>query len=99
MLLDVGNFFNMYLKKQGVSANRYSLEALYLMLQVNAILSTQAALRLIWNRSVKNKPGAGGYISLDLDLEFKNKFNKEAIKKLVPSARRKSLYRICHSLE
>ena len=40
----------------------------------------------------------GGNIPLDLDLEFKNKFVKEATKKLGPSATHKSMDTICHSL-
>lgn len=91
-------FFLLYLKHQGGAANKYALEALYLMFQIYALLSPQAAHRLIWNRSAKNKPGASGNIPLDLLLEFFNKFVKEAIKKLGPSATRKSLDRICHSL-
>ena len=91
-------FFLMYLKHQGGSATKYALEALYLMFQIHALLSPQAAHRLIWNRFAKNKAGAGGNIPLDLDLEFKNKMVKESIKKLGPSATRKSLDRICHSL-
>ena len=75
-------FFLMYLKHQG--ANKYLLEALYLMFQTNAMLSPQAAHRLIWNRFIKNKPGIGGNIPLDLQLEFYNKLVKDAIKKLDP---------------
>ena len=89
-------FFLMYLKHQG--ANKYSLEALYLMFQINAMLSPQAAHRLIWNRFIKNKQGIGGNIPLDLQLEFYNKLVKDAIKKLGPHASKKSLDRICHSL-
>lgn len=91
-------FYLMYLKKQGGSAKKYALEALYFLFQVYALLSPQEAHPLVWNRTVKNKPGVGGNIRLDLDLEFKNKFVKEAIKKLGPSATRKSMDRICHSL-
>lgn len=91
-------FFLMYLKHQGGSATKYSLECLYQMFQVYALLSPQSAHRLIWNRSVKNKPGRGGNIPLDLQLEFYNKTVKEAIKKLGPAASVRSLDRICHSL-
>ena len=91
-------FFLMYLKHQGTSANKYSLEALYLMFQLYALLSPKESHRLIWNRFVKNKHGQFGNISLDLNLEFKNKLVKEAIKHLGPSASKKSLDRICHSL-
>ena len=89
-------FFLMYLKHQG--ANKYSLEALYLTFQINAMLSPQAAHRLIWNRFIKNKQGIGGNIPLDLQLEFYNKLVKDAIIKLGPHASKKSLDRICHSL-
>ena len=57
-------FFLMYLKHQGGSATKYALEALYLMFQVRALLSPQAAQRLIWSRFTKNKAGAGGQHSL-----------------------------------
>lgn len=87
-------FFLMYLKHQGKSSTKYSLEALYLMFQLHALLSPQSAHSLIWNRFVKNKPGMGGNIPLDLQLEFYNKSVKEAIKKLGPNASRKSLDRI-----
>lgn len=91
-------FFLMYLKHQGGSATKYSLECLYQMFQIYGLLSPQSAHRLIWNRSVKNKPGRGGNIPLDLQLEFYNKTVKEAIKKLGPAASQRSLDRICRSL-
>ena len=49
-------------------------------------------------RSVKNKPGQSANIPLDLDLEFKNKTIKQAIKNLGPSANQKSSDRIGCSL-
>ena len=63
-------FFLLYLRAGGQSTTKYSLEALYLMCQINILLSPQAAQRLIWNRSVKNKNGLGGNIPLDVQLEF-----------------------------
>lgn len=87
----------MYLKHQGSASTKCCLEALYLMFQVYGILSPQAAHRLIWNRSVKNKK-ASSNITLDLMLEFYNKTMKEAVKKLGPSASPKSLDRIANSL-
>ena len=96
-ILRCWKFFLMYLKHQGGSATKYSLEALYLMFQVYALLSPQAAHRLIWNRGVKIRI-SGVNIALDLRLEFFNKTIKEAIKKLGPSATQKSLDRISHSL-
>lgn len=83
------NFFFMYLKKQGTSANKYSLDALYLIFQVHALLSPKESHCLIWNSFVKNKHGQFGNISLDLYLEFKNRLVKEAIKNLGPSASKK----------
>jgi len=70
----------MYLKHQGGSATNYSLEALYLIFQVYALLSPQVAHCLIWNRGVKIRI-SGVNIPLDLRLEFFNKTIKEAIKK------------------
>ena len=90
-------FFLMYLKHQGGSSTKYSLEALYLIFQVYALLSPPASHRLVWNRGVKTKPGSSN-IPLDLLLEFYNKVIKEGVKKLGPSASQKSLDRICHSL-
>lgn len=91
-------FFLLYLKHHG-SSSKYSLEALYLMFQIYALLSPRSSHRLIWNRFIKNKSGMGGNIPLDLQLEFFNKTVKEAIKKLGPAASQKSLDRICHSLK
>lgn len=96
-ILRCWKFFLMYLKHQGGSATKYSLEALYLIFQVYALLSPQAAHRLIWNTGVKIRI-SGVNIPLDLCLEFFNKTIKEAIKKLGPSATQKSLDRISHSL-
>ncbi len=91
-------YFLLYLQNEGSSATKYSLEALYLMCQVNALLSPQAAHRLIWNRSVKNKTGHGGNIPLDLQLEFYNRILKGAVKNLGHNASKKSLDRICHAM-
>jgi hypothetical protein len=90
-------FFLMYLKHQGGSSTKYTLEALYFMFQVYALLSPQAAHRLIWNRSLKNKKGSSN-IPLDLMLEFFNKTMKQAVKNLGPAASEKSLNRIANSL-
>ncbi|XP_028410550.1 uncharacterized protein LOC114533248 [Dendronephthya gigantea] len=91
-------FFLLYLRTEGQSAAKYSLEGLYLMCQANALLSQQAAHRLIWNRSVKNKDGPGGNIPLDLQLEFFNRIMKAAVKNLGPNASKSSLNRISHSM-
>ena len=90
-------FFLMYLKHHGGSS-KYALEALYLMFQINVLLSAQEAHRLVWNRFVKNKSGIGGNIPLDLQLEFFNKLVKDAIKNQGSGASQNSINRICHSL-
>ncbi len=64
--------FLLYLRAEGQSTVKYSLEALYLLCQINVLLSPQAAQQLIWDRSVKTKSGLGGNIPLDLQLEFYN---------------------------
>ena len=84
-------YFLLYLRNEEMSAAKYSLEALYLLCQVNAILSPQAAHRLIWNRTVKNKAGLGGNIPLDLQLEFYNKVLKGAVRILAPTLQRNLL--------
>lgn len=91
-------FFLLYLRTEGQSTAKYSLEGLYLMCQVNALLSAQAAHRLIWNRFVKTKDGPGGNIPLDLQLEFFNRIMKAAVKNLGPNASKSSLDRISHSM-
>jgi len=95
--LDAGSFFLMYLKHQA-SLTKYSLEALYLLCQVYGMLSPRNAHQLIWNRFINNKPGPGGNIPLDLQLEFFNKTVKQALKNLGPNASRRSMDRICHSM-
>ena len=90
-------FFLMYLKHHGGSS-KYALEALYLMFQINILISPQEAHRLVWNRFVKNKSGIGGNIPLDLQLEFFNKLVKDAIKNQGSDASQNSINRICHSL-
>lgn len=91
-------YFLMYLKHHG-SSDKYALEALYLIFQAKALLSPQSAHRLIWNRFIKNKPGPGGNIPLDLQLEFYNKSVKEAVKNLGPNASVKSINRVCQCID
>ena len=91
-------FLLLYLKHDNGS-QKYSLEVLYLMFQINAILSPRSAHPLIWNRFTKLRPGHAGHIPLDLNLEFYNKTVKQAIKKLGSNASKKSINRICHSID
>lgn len=89
-------FLLLYLKHDNGS-QKYSLEVLYMMFQIHALLSPRSAHQLIWNRFTKLKHGHAGHISLDLNLEFYNRTVKQAIKKLGSNASRRSINRICHS--
>ena len=79
-------------------SQKYALEALYLMLQVHALLSPKAAQHLVWNRFSKRKHSLGGNISLDLQLEFLNRIFKDVVKKLGPNAKPRSISRICNAM-
>lgn len=75
-------FMLQYLKQDGARSRKYALEALYLQCQVNSLLSPQAAHRLVWNRFLKSKSGAGGNIPLDLALEHFYRIVKILMKNL-----------------
>jgi hypothetical protein len=62
-------FLLLYLKADGASSRKYCLEGLYLLCQINCLLSQREAYRLVWNRSVKRKTGRGGNIPIDLAME------------------------------
>ena len=49
--------------KDGSGSTKYSLEALYHVFQVFALLSPREAERLIWNRAVNNKGCSGSMLS------------------------------------
>ena len=84
-------FLLLHFKADGKGSTKYALEALYLILQLNAILSPRQAHRLMWNRTIRGKDGN---IPLDLDLEHDNRMAKEAIKKLGRNINEKSVTRI-----
>ena len=91
-------FFLLHLRNDKRST-KYALEALFMMFQVNSLLSPKAAHELIWNRLAKSKNCLGGNIPLDLLLEFYNRLLKDAVKKLGPNASQKSIDKICKSLK
>lgn len=84
-ILRCWKFFLMYLKHQGASATKYSLEALYLMFQVYALLSPRAAHRLVWDRVVKTKYGRCN-IPLDLLLELIKKRLSRSSAQVLPKS-------------
>ena len=79
-------------------AAQSSLEILYMLFQVYALLSPHSAHQLVWKRFIKTKRCSGGNIPLNLNLEFCNRVVKEAIKKLGPNASKRSIDQICHSM-
>ena len=85
--------------KHDSGSQKYSVEVLYMMFQIYALLSPHSAHQLIWNRFTKLKAGYGGNISLDLNLEFLNRIVKEAIKKLGPNGSKMAIDRICRSMK
>lgn len=84
-------FFLVLFKGDERGSTKYALEALYLILQVKAILSPKQAYRLLWNRTIRGKDCN---IPYDLDLEHDNRMAKEAIKNLGPNITEKSVTRI-----
>ena len=69
-------------------STKYAVEALYLQLQQQALLSPRQAFRQQWNRSVNNNGGSGKNVPLDLDVEHDNNSIKEGIRKLRPRCAR-----------
>lgn len=53
-------------------STKYALEALYLQLQQQALLSQRQAYRQRWNRSVNNRGGSGKNVPIDLEIEHDN---------------------------
>ena len=88
-----------YLKEDGAGSRKYALEAFYLQVQLNTLLSQKAAHRLTWNRFFKSKSGPGGNIPLDLALEHFNLLLKVLIRNLEPNGLNKNaIDRYCKSL-
>ena len=84
-------FLLLLFKGDEKGSTKYALEALYLILQVKAILSPRQGYRLLWNRTIKGKEYN---VPLDLDFEHDNRMTKEAIKKLGPNITEKSVTRV-----
>ena len=78
-------FLLLYLKADGAGSRKYCLEGLYLLFQINCLLSPRDSYRLVWNRSVKKKNGLGGNIPIDLAMEHYIRIIKLLKRKLGPS--------------
>lgn len=72
---------------------KYSLEALRLMMQTNAVLSPNLAHQVTWNRFVNVRGGAGNNIPCDLYNEHVNKELKKLIQNMGSNVTESALQR------
>eukprot|EP00794_Sanderia_malayensis_P008410 gene8410-9308_t len=92
-------FMLLYLKADGPSSTKYSLEGFYLLCQYYSLLSKKGAFNLKWNRFFKSSNGKDGNIPLDLALEHFNGMLKNIFRMLGPNAtNNKILDRYCKAL-
>jgi len=75
-------------------SSKYALEALYLQLQQQAILSPRQGYRQRWNRSVNNHGVGGSNVPIDLEVEYDNNSIKEGIRKLCPNLTHAAVTRV-----
>ena len=90
-------FFMLHFFGDGIGSTKYCLEALYLMFQLNALLTPREAERMIWNRTVNNKGGLGNNVFMDLDLEHDNRGLKDIKGVLGANISEDSVTRICRA--
>lgn len=79
-------------------STKYAIEALYLQLQQQALLSPRQAYRQRWNRGANNHSGSGKNVPLDLEVEHDNNAIKEGIRKLGPNLTRAAVSRCARML-
>eukprot|EP00794_Sanderia_malayensis_P014497 gene14497-16004_t len=84
-ILRCWRFLLPYMKADGSSCRKYCLEGLYLLCQVNCLLSPRESYRLVWNRGVKRKTGLGGNIPIDLTMGHYIRIVKLLKRKLGPN--------------
>lgn len=89
--------FLLHFKQDGSGSTKYSLEALYQMFQLYALLSPREAHRLKWNRTVNNHGRAGCNVAMDLALEHDNHLVKDMIRGVGANINDKSVRRICRA--
>ena len=68
----------LYFKLDG--RHKYSFQVLYLLTQVNYLLSPAQAHELTWNHFVNNKGYTDSNVELDRELEHRNKYVKKELK-------------------
>lgn len=88
-----------HLRNDKVRSQKYALEAMYLLCQINGLLANECAEDLIWNRFHKSKTSDGGNIPQDLCVEHYNNLMKNVIRYLGPNARnRRAVDRFANAL-
>lgn len=86
--------FLLHFKQDGSGSTKYSLEALYQLFQLYALLSPREAERMKWNRTVNNSGHAGCNVAMDLALEHCNHSIKDMIRGLGANMNETSVCRI-----
>ena len=89
--------FLLHFKQDCPGSTKYSLEALYHLFQVYALLSPREAERLIWNRTVNNKGCSGCNVAMYLALEHDNHLVKDMIRGFGANVSQESVCRICRA--
>ena len=89
--------FLLHLKEDGSGSTKYSLEALYHLFQINALLSPREAERLKWNRTVNNQGGEGNNVVMDVALEHDNHALKEIVRGLGANINKRKVRRVCRA--
>ena len=88
-----------HLRNDKARSQKYALEAMYLLSQINGLLGNNCAEDLIWNRFHKSKTSDGGNIPQDLCVEHYNNLMKNVITYLGPNAtNRKAVDRFAKAL-
>lgn len=90
-------FMLLYCRADGAGSTKYSLECLYQLFMVKALLSPCNSERFKWNRFVNNHNQIGTNIALDLDVEHSNNYLKGSIKNLGPNISEKAVMRIANA--
>ena len=86
--------FSLHFKQDGSASTKYSLEALFHMFQIFALLSPREAERIKWNRTVNHDGRSGCNVAMDLVLEHDNHLIKDMISDLRANIGEASVRRI-----
>ncbi|KXJ10096.1 hypothetical protein AC249_AIPGENE18643 [Exaiptasia diaphana] len=89
--------FLLHFRQDGEGSVKYTLESLYHLFQLTALMSPREAERMKCNRTVNNKGGTGNNVFKDIDFEHDNHLFKELLRRLVANATKISVSRICRA--